>query len=251
MPGCRPSIVAVSPCGNSTRTAPSSASISIIPRTSVLGDGQYSYSHTHMLTQADLPRFELDGESLVRPDFAGRGLANVAPTVLRLLAPEAATELDLPPLHRDVLPESIASGVKTVVLIVADGLGYLQLQREIAAGNAPNIAELIERADLGDQCISYNPITSVFPTTTVAALGSVNSGVAPTGHGLLGYTLYLPEFDMVAEMIRWGPLNRRVSFADPEFGRAPETFFWAETIYARLQAAGIQRTLAVNPIGFA
>ena len=67
-----------------------------------------------MLTQADLPRFELDGESLVRPDFAGRGLANVAPTVLRLLAPEAATELDLPPLHRDVLPESIASGVKTL-----------------------------------------------------------------------------------------------------------------------------------------
>jgi predicted AlkP superfamily pyrophosphatase or phosphodiesterase len=91
----------------------------------------------------------------------------------------------------------------------------------------------------------------VFPTTTVAALGSVNSGVAPSEHGLLGYTIYLPEFDMVAEMIRWGPLNRRVSFADPEFGRAPESFFWAETMYARLQAAGVKRTFAINPIGFA
>jgi predicted AlkP superfamily pyrophosphatase or phosphodiesterase len=51
-------------------------------------------------------------------------------------------------------------------------------------------------------------------------------------------------------MIRWGPLNRRVSFADPEFGQAPEAFFWASTMYARLQAAGVSRTFAVNPAGF-
>ena len=78
----------------------------------------------------------------------------------------------------------------------------------------------------------------------------MNSGVAPTGHGLLGYTVFLPEFDMVAEMIRWGPLTRRVSFADPEFGQSPERFFWADTTYARLHAAGVERTFAVNPSGF-
>src|SRR5258708_2139723 len=48
-------------------------------------------------------------------------------------------------------------------------------------------------------------------------------------------------------MVRWGPLNRRVSFADPEFGIEPETFLWSDTIYARLQAAGVRRTFAVNP----
>src|SRR5690242_15272872 len=58
----------------------------------------------HMLTAADLPRFELDGEAFIRPDFAGRGLANVAPTVLTLLAPHAAQTLDLPPLDASVLP---------------------------------------------------------------------------------------------------------------------------------------------------
>jgi predicted AlkP superfamily pyrophosphatase or phosphodiesterase len=57
----------------------------------------------------------------------------------------------------------------------------------------------------------------------------------------------LPEFDMVAEMIRWGPLNRRISFSDPEFGCTPESFFWADTMYTRLQAAGVRRTFAVNP----
>jgi Type I phosphodiesterase / nucleotide pyrophosphatase len=204
-----------------------------------------------MLIESDLPRFELDGEQLLRPDFAGRGLANVAPSVLELLAPDALDGVELPSLDPSVLPEWLTRGVKTVVLVLADGLGHLQLHREIAAGNAPNLGELIQRATEGDPQVAYNPITSVFPTTTVAALGSVNSAVTPTEHGLLGYTLYLPEFEMVAEMIRWGPLNRRVSFADPEFGQVPESFFWAETMYARLQAAGLRRTFAVNPIGFA
>jgi Type I phosphodiesterase / nucleotide pyrophosphatase len=204
-----------------------------------------------MLTEADLPRIALDGESLVKPDFSGRGLANVAPTVLALLAPTAMDTLQLPPLDASVLPRALTTDLKTVLLVVADGLGHLQLQREISAGNAPHLGELIERASHGDAQVNYTPITSVFPTTTVAALGSVNSGVAPVHHGLLGYTLYLPEMDMVAEMIRWGPLNRRVSFADPEYGQAPESFFWAETMYARLHEAGIERTFAVNPIGFA
>ena len=56
-----------------------------------------------MLTQADLPSFALDGETYVRPDFAGRGLANLAPTLVRLLAPSAAP-LDLPSLDPSVLP---------------------------------------------------------------------------------------------------------------------------------------------------
>lgn len=202
-----------------------------------------------MATDGGLPRFELDGESFVRPDFAGRGLANVAPTVLSLLAPHA-DGLVLPPLAPSMLPEALTHGITTVVLVVADGLGHLQLEREIAAGNAPNLGELLARAQAGDECLAYSPITSVFPTTTVAALGSVNSGVTPTEHGLLGYTIFLPEFNTIAEMIRWGPLNRRGSFADVEFGQSPEAFFWAETIYARLQAAGITRTFAVNPIGF-
>src|SRR4030088_1019671 len=101
-----------------------------------------------MLSAAELPSFELDGERFVRPDFAGRGLANVAPTVLQLLAPDAAP-VELPPLDRRVLPESMTTGIRKVVLIVADGLGHLQLQREIAAGNAPHLGELVARAAAG------------------------------------------------------------------------------------------------------
>jgi hypothetical protein len=197
-----------------------------------------------------VPTFELDGERFVRPDFAGRGLASIAPAILRLLAP-SANGLTLPGLDPAVLPPALTDGVRTIVLLLADGLGHLQLEREIAAGNAPVLGELLGRAAQGSDGVAYRPITSVFPTTTVAALGSVNSGVRPVEHGLLGYTLYLPEFAMEAEMIRWGPLKRRISFTDPAFGALPERFLWASTLYHRLQAAGITETFAVNPNHFA
>ncbi|GAC1326309.1 MAG: alkaline phosphatase family protein [Chloroflexota bacterium] len=204
-----------------------------------------------MVSQAEATSFGLDGERLVRPDWSGRGLANLAPTVLRLLSPSVASEL--PPLAASVVPDAMRSAIKTVVVVVADGLGHLQLQREIAAGNAPRLGELIRRAAEGQdtQQVAYTPITSVFPTTTVAALGTVNSGATPAEHGLLAFSLYLQEFGTVAEMIRWGPAGQRTSFADPEFGVSPESFFWAETVYSRLHSGGVERTFAVNPHHFA
>jgi hypothetical protein len=200
---------------------------------------------------AYLPSVELDGERLVQPQYAGLGLANVASALLELLAGPASDRL-LPSLDERALPRALTLGVRTVVLFVADGLGHLQLLREVEAGNAPTLARLLAMAARGDGCAQYTAITSVFPTTTVAALGSLNSGETPAGHGLLGYTLYLEELGTVAEMVRWGPLGRRGSFTDPELGSAsPERFFWAETLYRQLQAAGVARTVAVNPSSFA
>jgi hypothetical protein len=192
--------------------------------------------------------FELDGERLVQPDYAGRGLACVAPTVLRLLG---GARPRLPGLDRTVLPERLMGEVRAVVVLLADGLGHLQLERAIAAGNAPTLGRLLRRAADDDPCLAYTPITSVFPTTTVAALGSLNSAVLPVEHGLLGYTLYLAEYSLVAEMIRWGPMDQRGSFADPPFGSVPERFLWAQTIYRRLHALGVERTFTVNPSAFA
>ena len=122
----------------------------------------------------------------------------------------------------------------------------------MATGNAPRLGELIGRAAEGDAALSYQTLTSVFPTTTVAALGAINTGVAPVEHGLLGYTLYLPEVQMVAEMIRWGPLNRRMSFGDPRsLACRRAASCGPRRLYSRLQArrraGGPSRSI---PIGF-
>ena len=75
-----------------------------------------------MQTLRELPTFELDGERFVRPDFSGRGLANIAPTVLRLLTGKDGLS-PLPPLDPEVLPKHLQEGVRHVVLLIADGLG--------------------------------------------------------------------------------------------------------------------------------
>src|SRR5438445_13333524 len=97
-----------------------------------------------MLTVADLPSFALDGETYVRPDFAGRGLANVAPTLVRLLAPSAAPPA-LPSLDPSCLPDRPPPWFNSVAWMVAAGLGHLQLRPEIAWAKARTLGRMIKR----------------------------------------------------------------------------------------------------------
>lgn len=200
-----------------------------------------------------LPSVTLDGERLIQPRFDGLGVANVPATVLDLVAGGAAKAgVRLPPLADSALPRHLAEGVSAVVVLVADGLGHLQLAREIGAGTAPVLGDLLARARSGARDVAYAVGTSVFPTTTVAALGTLSSGATPAEHGLLSYTVLLPERGGVAELIRWGPFDRKGSFSDRNLGgQSPEHFFGAPTIFQRLQAAGIEQRYAVNPTFFA
>lgn len=67
---------------------------------------------------------------------------------------------------------------RSVVLIVLDGLGVLQLRAH--AGHARHLT-----AGIGKKDVAY----SVFPTTTAAALTSTLTGVSPGAHGLVGYSV--------------------------------------------------------------
>ncbi|KDA05598.1 hypothetical protein DC31_14175 [Microbacterium sp. CH12i] len=67
---------------------------------------------------------------------------------------------------------------RSVVLVVVDGLGSIQLRAH--AGHARHLT-----AGLGKKDVAY----SVFPTTTAAALTSILTGQAPGGHGLVGYSV--------------------------------------------------------------
>lgn len=70
---------------------------------------------------------------------------------------------------------------KNVVLIVLDGLGTDMLERNLTASN-------FLRKHLADN------LTSVFPSTTAAAMTSYYTGVSPNQHGWLGWSLYFKEF---------------------------------------------------------
>jgi hypothetical protein len=180
----------------------------------------------------------------IRPRYGGQSLLNLPASICQALGVPAA---DLaPPLDPALLPPAMLEDAAAVLLVVVDGLGRWQLDRAVAAGDAPALARLAGRhAAAGDPRVGT--VTSVFPSSTIPVLTTLGTGVSPAVHGLLGWTVYLEEFGEVAELARWGPAAGRGGYTDASLGgHDPAAFFGLGTLYQRLAAAGI-RSMAVSP----
>lgn len=120
----------------------------------------------------------------VVPDFQGPNLCRLVPA---FLAPPPRRPTWLPPVLRTA---------EQVVLLVVDGLGWLQLQarRDLA----PTLAAM-----------AGGPITSVIPSTTATALTSLTVGAPPAVHGVVGYRLVVdgPTGPEVLNVLRWRTLS--------------------------------------------
>jgi hypothetical protein len=114
------------------------------------------------------------------PDYHGPNLAGIIPAFVAA-----------PDVRPGWVPEP-ARGAGQVVLLVVDGLGWLQLQdrRHLA----PNLAAM-----------TGGPITSVVPSTTATALTSLTVGVPPAQHGIVGYRIVVggPTGAEVMNVLRW------------------------------------------------
>lgn len=175
------------------------------------------------------------------PDYDGRGLANVPATILATLG--AREERDLAPL-RDLDP-SLADGVRQVVLVLADGLGWGQLERLCQRRDTPFLASLVARARARDGA-QLLEATSVFPSTTAAAITTLNTGRTPQEHGNLAYFCWLEEFGQVTQMLRWGPAtHRRGSYFDDGSLDAAR-FRLVPSIHGRLREHGA-RSYVIEP----
>ena len=195
---------------------------------------------SHLASGAALrDRLASDGWTL--PDYDGGGLASVPHTVLAALG--AREDGDPAPL-RDLDPALLA-GVRHVVLVLADGLGAAQLERLCAAGQTPFIAGLVERARRRDRA-QLITATTVFPSTTTAAITTLNTGRTPQEHGNLAYFLWLEEFGEVAQMLRWGParVRRGSYFDDPALD--PVRYRLVSSIHKRLRDHGA-RSYVIEP----
>lgn len=117
------------------------------------------------------------------PAYGAGALSDVVPELLR------------PPGQRTApwLPEPVRDAAQ-VVLLVLDGLGWLQLRAR--ASVAPCLASM-----------TGGPITSVAPTTTATALSSIVLGRPPAAHGVVGYRLRVDgpdgDDDLVLNVLRW------------------------------------------------
>lgn len=180
-----------------------------------------------------------------RPRYGGRSLPNLAATICRLLGAEPPD--GTPELEAGLLPPGMLAGVNAVLLLVMDGLGAHQLEALARAGEVPVLASLLEAARRGEAGVVYCRLTTVFPSATMAALSSLHTGLPPTRHGIMGWTCYLEELGQVVEIARFGPLDRRGTFADPALGGLdPVAFYALPTIYRRLERVGV-RSIGIGP----
>ncbi|MGP6176965.1 alkaline phosphatase family protein [Microbacterium sp. A196] len=108
-----------------------------------------------------------------------------APTSARMLDGVAGDLIAVLELAPGALPPA-----RSVVLVVVDGLGAIQLRAH--AGHARHLV-----AGVGKKDVAY----SVFPTTTAAALTSLVTGVAPGMHGLVGYRVLDSSRDRLVNVL--------------------------------------------------
>ena len=178
-------------------------------------------------------RARLRASGYVPPDYTGRGLLNVAGTVVDALG--VREEGDPPPL-RDLDP-ALTAGIRCVVVVLADGLGWDQLERLCRSGDTPFLASLVQRAQAEDGAQLLRA-TTIFPSTTAAAVTTLHTARTPQEHGNIAYFLWLDEFRQVTQMLRWGAAaSRRGSFFD-DHGLDPRTFVKVGSLHARLRRRG-------------
>ncbi|MFM8155016.1 MAG: alkaline phosphatase family protein [Actinomycetes bacterium] len=79
-----------------------------------------------------------------------------------------------------------------VVMVLVDGLGWnsLQQHRELAPCLTSSLHESTE-------------ISTVFPSTTPAGLGTLGTALLPGAHGLVGASFWLPESEEILTPLHW------------------------------------------------
>src|SRR5437773_1483299 len=176
----------------------------------------------------------LRARGAVIPDYSGRGLINVPATVLHAFGER--TDDDPPPLAD--LDPALLDDIRQIVVVLADGLGWWQLEKLCATGATPFLASLIERAERHENA-QLLKATTVFPSTTAAAITTVHTARSPQEHGNVAYFAWLDEFEQVTAMLRWGPaITRRGSYFDD--GKLdPRNYVMVPSMHSRLRARGV------------
>jgi predicted AlkP superfamily pyrophosphatase or phosphodiesterase len=96
-----------------------------------------------------------------------------------------------------------------VCVVLVDGLGSENLRR--AAGHAPFLNSALK---------TNKSISTVFPSTTAAAITSFGIGVSPSSHGVYGYSVYDRALGVVRNLLSgWSP-----DFEPEQFQRLASVF---------------------------
>ncbi len=182
-----------------------------------------------ILTSRQLPELLPPNEGWVLPHYDGLSIANIPATIAALLGSDLPGAL--PALPQELWADW-APGLRRIVLVILDALGLRMLQRMWAAGEGKALLDLAGAGRLV-------PLTSVFPSTTDAALVSISTGYPPATHGWLAYTMYLRELGLAANAILLSPVWSRKTDELLNWGLDPSTLLPVPSLAERLTSRGV------------
>jgi hypothetical protein len=142
----------------------------------------------------------INDTDVIFPDYAGYSLANLPGSICQWMGFSGIGE----PVLDGAYPYS-GQVFDQVILLVMDGLGWLRLKDWM---EKDLIGDLSFWKDLEAQ-EHLVPLTSISPSTTCAALTTLNTGRSPASHGNLAYELWLKEYGSVYNMILQTPMPNR------------------------------------------
>ena len=119
------------------------------------------------------------------PDYQGGSIVNLLSSIIHALGGVS------PHPRLKALDTRLLQGVSRIVYLVLDGVGDNQLSRLLAAGG-------------GTRFFSRHPrerITTVFPSTTAAAVTTLSTGATPAEHGVLSWHLHLHDLGLVGAVL--------------------------------------------------
>jgi hypothetical protein len=172
---------------------------------------------------------EISQEGWVLPHYDRLSIANLPSTLAKLLGSDLPGAQ--PPLPRELWVDWVP-GLRRVVLVLLDALGYRLLQDMWAAGQGQILADLAQTGRLV-------PLTSVFPSTTDAAMVTLRTGLPPATHGWLAYEMYLREMGIAANAILLSPVWTRQGDLLLDWGLDPNTLVTVPTLAEHLTAQGV------------
>ncbi|HYF12798.1 MAG TPA: nucleotide pyrophosphatase/phosphodiesterase family protein [Candidatus Paceibacterota bacterium] len=164
--------------------------------------------------------------SFIYPYYRRYSIAEIPSTILSLFNIDSKR----PALDEDIHARW-KNKFKKILFFFIDGLGYdhfLETERTL-----PFFFSLGEKGEV-------YPLTSVFPSTTPAALTTLHTGLTPQEHGLPEWTVYFEELDRIIETIPFRPHLTPHRSALLDMGGRPDMLYRGTTLYRQLEEHNIK-----------
>ncbi len=165
----------------------------------------------------------LKQNNLIFPDYQGNSLVNIPHSILSHFKIKPSK----PSLPKQFLGN--INGCSKIVLFTIDGFGYNLWNEAI---KYPFFKKINDKK-------LVNPITTVFPSTTAAAITTLNSGLTPIEHGLLEWNLYFQELDLIMQPFPYKMIETEFHTLNNSIPNDPEMLFNGTSLAQILKLGGV------------